>query len=701
MSDGGTGEKEQEEPAPGPASADEGEGEAGTETETRAAPAEDEGVLDLEVELPAGSIVAKRNANVGNTYFIQGDYRDGTDGERSLISVADVSDQVAVEAATFVEPGSFAEIVEAIGRKRVAVLTGRSCGNRTAAGAALRACEHNPILELPANVSPAELVDGIERLCKKHRAAGLLIHSLDPEVLGKLAGFELRRLRAALGDTAAVVITVRDEALAAPHAHDLPVITGTVPDPGAVLEKAVEAEGLPAAARGCAVEALAALTPPVSPGTVVELAALAGSSEGTGAELAAIVDGRSAALDGWLQGRPTARSVAALAAAAALDGAPSGDFEGAAEVLAQALAGEVDPPSEEKRFGPRAGRDLPADVVGFGRANVPTHFGRQEVEVVRIVPPLRHDLVTGYLWRELDADFRQPYLDWLRLLGGRPNWRLNRGAAVVAGVLFIADPIRIEQELLRPWALEGGRHPRYSASLALGVPAASDSDPLPARALARSWTDADHPNLRRAAIFAYGGPLGTWDTGADAVAHLWRIPAETLELRPAADRALASLATGGRKAARARAAVFGLLLGELDAKPTPRRVYTLLPVLVRRLTAADQTARDSLAGLFDHPERESLGQLATLLARSLDAPAGQKSAMEAMRAVLAATAAGHVDREVLDELLIPRMRAAAEERGRLPQLESQLGRLLKAEGRSRGSLREVARSTYDAMHAKQ
>jgi hypothetical protein len=698
MSESGSEEKEQDEPGPEGADAAERPREPAPPAD---AAAESEHAADLEVELPAGSIVAKRNANVGNTYYIGGDYKDGSASERGLISVADVSDQIAAEEKAFVKPESFDEIVATLARERITVLTGRSRGNRTAAGAALRASGLDPILELPANASAGELVDGIESLCKEHRKAGLLIHSLAPEPLGKLAGFELRRLRAALNGVAAVVITVQGELAGGADTRNLPIVAGTVPNPAAVLAKTAEAQGLSEAARERAAEALGALTPPVSPGTVIELASLAAGSEATAADLAAVLDGRPPALDNWLQERPTARGVAALAAAATLDGAPSGDFESAAEELVQALAEDVEAPSEEKRFGPRAGRDLPIDIVGFGRAAVLTHFGQQEVDVVRIVPPLRHDLVTGYLWRKLDTDFRQPYLEWLKQLAERPLWRLNRGAGITAGVLFVADPIRIERELLRPWALDGGAHQRYSVSLALGIPAASGCDPLPARALAQSWSKAAHPNLRRAAVFVYGGPLGTWDSGADAAAHLWRIPEEAPELRAAADRALASLVTGGRHAARARAAVFGLLHGEVDTKPTPKRVYALLPMLVGRLTAEDRAARDSLAGLVDDSERESLDQLAALLVRSLDAPAGQASAIEALRAMLAATAAGHIGREVLDELLVPRMTAVAAERGRLPQFQSQLERLLKAEGRRRGPLREAARSTHEAIYAKQ
>jgi hypothetical protein len=677
--------------------------EAGAEAETERGGAsgevDEKEVEDLDYELRANSRAANRNVFSANTFYIMGDFKASPDGERALVPVADVTEEVAERDPAFVEPQSFQAIVGTLKDQRVAVLTGRHCGNRAAAGTALRASGHDPIFELPANLPVRELVNGIEELCGKYDAAGLLIHSLDPAMLDKLAGFELRRLRSVLAGRAAVAITVRADALPSLRARDLSVIAGIAPDPAAVLEKTAEARALSADDRSRAGEALAQLSGPVAPGTVVELIELAARVDEPAAALATIVEDRSPALDKWLQDRPTAQSVGVLAAAAALDGVPRGDFEVAAEELSRSLEGEVEGSTEEKRFGP-TDHGLPTDLVEFGRATVSTHFGPQEAEVVKIASPHQADRIATYLWRQLSADFHGPYVEWLRDLATRPSGRVIKAAAITAGALFVADPLRVERELLQPWALDGRPRQRYCASLALGVPAATDADPLPARALAKTWAEDGNMNLLRTAVFAYGGPLGTWDTGAAATAHLWRIPEETPELQLAADRALASLATGGRGAARARAAVIGLLVGETSSKQVHPRAYSILPLLLSRLMAGDRGARESLAGLSDASERESLHGLAQLLARAFDAPTGQKSAMAAMRSVLAAIAAGRVDRDFLD-LLIPMMRSAAGRRQRLPQFESQLARLLTAEGRRRGPLRDIARSTHDAFYAKQ
>jgi len=659
---------------------------------------DEEDAASLDYELRASSRAANRNLFSANTFYIAGDFKSPTGEDRVLVPVADVTKEVADTEPAYVKPDSFEQITKAIDRHRMLALTGRDCGNRLTAGAALRAAGHAPILELPATLSVRELVDSVEKLCVDHRAAGVLVHSLDPSMLKELAGFELRRLRGVLADRAAIVLTVRAELPTSSRPRDLPIITGVAPDSAAVLAKTIEIKGISNEDRNRAIEAFELLPKPVPPGTAVELVELAGNVDGTAADLAARVNGQAPALDKWLHERPTARSVGALAAAAALDGVPRGDFEIAAEELSRGLEGEVEKPKLERRFGP-ADHALPVDFVSFVQVTIPTHFGPQAAEVVQLRSPHRSDRVTAYLWRHLDAAFHEPYVEWLHGLAASSSGRVIKAAAVTAGVLFIVDPLRIERELLRPWALDGGSRQRYCASLALGVPAATDADPLPARALAKTWSGAKVANLRRAAIFAYGGPLGTWDTGAAAAARLWQIPERNPQLQRAADQALASLAAGGRGAARSRAAVIGLLLGQLESKPVEPRLYSTLPLLVNRLMAGDQTARDSLTGLTDPAERETLEGLANLLARSLDAPAGQKKAMEAIRIVLSAIVDGRASRDFLNQL-IAMMRSAADRRQRLPQFETQLERLLKAESRGRGSLRDVARSTHDAFYVK-
>ena len=693
-------EATEDQSSPKAAAPPESEADSGVEGEGPAADGEDDETGDPDFELPASTLTAKRNLYSHNTFYIGGDFKDVGGEARGLIPVADVTNEVAATGKVLVEPESFDDVVAAIEANRMAMLTGRGCGNRVAAGAALAAGNRSPILELPADSPVKQLVDAVEQLCEENSCVGFLVHSFDPKQLAALAGFELRRLRGLLaGGRAAIVFTTSSDSIERSQAGELPVLAGIAPDWRAVLGKTAKAMGLPASRREQVEEACEKLPEPVSPGTVVELAELAAQRDLPAAELAVAAGGRSPALDEWLRQQPSARSVAAMGAAATLDGVPSGDFDSAAARLGAALEGEREPAAEEKRFGP-ADRGLPEGVVRFGRATVATHFGHQETEVVEIEQPHTRDRIVGYLWSQLDADFRRPFVEWLRDLPRVSSGSVVSAAAVTAGTLFAADPIAAERELIRPWALDGRPRQRYCAGLALGVPVARGADPLPARTLAKSWAESSAPSLLRAAIAAYGGPLGIWDPDAAAPTHLWRMAHRASELRRPAERALASLVAGGSEAARTRAAAIALLLAETEDKPVPpTRVYSLLPLLMARLSAGDRKARGSLSALVDGSEPESLTSLATLMAKTFDAPTGQRNAFSATRILLTAISEGRIDRDVLDTL-VAEMVAAAAKRGRKPQFESQLARVLRAESRGQNPLREVASSVYDTFYGK-
>ena len=256
-----------------------------------------------------------------------------------------------------------------------------------------------------------------------------------------------------------------------------------------------------------------------------------------------------------------------------------------------------------------------------------------------------------------------------------------------------------ERELLRPWALSESPRQQDCAALALGVPVATGADPTAARLLAKTWAGGASARLQRVAVVAYGGPLGVWDPGAAAPGQLWRIPAETPQLRNLADRSLASLVGGGADAARVRAAVISLLRGQAERRLSQRRVFAILPLLLSRLTGRNGLARDSLRALLGETERESLSELATMLVMAFDAPGGYESAKKAIHITLKALSKGEIDNDTVVRLLAE-MRTAGRMRQRLPQFESQLERVLRAEGRGKGQLSAVARSVQGAFYGQ-
>lgn len=638
----------------------------------------------------AGGSVFNGPVNVWGDMRVAGGDRDRE--ARPPITSTRIVDEFARAPQRLVEPPHFAELVRLVEREHLVLLTGSGCGNRTAAAAALRAARRAPLLELPANLPTARLIDGVEQVCAKHPKAGILIASVDADALGGFAGFDLRRLRGALQQGAALVLTTRADEHEL-QAHELPVLAGAPPDAAEIVRR----RGLPAAAREHALQALSLLPAPVAPKTAVAVArAAAGGRHDTPQAIAHAVSGQSEELDEWLRERPTAERVASLAAAATLDGVPSADVDAEASRLKLLLEGEVEPSSEPKRFG-AANQGWPAGVIAHVRRTIPTYFGRQEVEVVEICPPNRRDHLVAFLWKHLGVEFRVPYLEWLRSLAGHDSERVRSGAAVTAGLLFVKEPATAERELLRAWALDDRLAPRACAGLALGVPVLFGADPAPARALATKWARDDNVRLRRTAVIAFGGPLGAWDPGAAAPAHLWRIAAEMPALRQLADASLASLTAAGGKASWARATVLSLLEDQAEQRPAPARAYELLPLVMRRLTRRDEVARESLAALLDDGERESLTTLTALLARAFDAPIGYDSAHAAIRVLLNALAANRIDRDVVNRLI--RETKAAAPPGRLSALGTQLERVLNAEARGDGPPSRAARAVHATFYS--
>jgi hypothetical protein len=652
----------------------------------------------LGYDVPKGVKAVKRNSYEGNIIIVGGDFYGSVDGDDAgrggAIEALDVTNAVEDRQRTFVEPPFFAELERELRARRAVLLTGGACGTLTAAGAALLAAGNEPIVELPAGTSARDLVSAIGEICRKHERAGVVIESVDAKTLAGIAGFELRRLREALASKAAVVLTARTDQ--ARPADGIPTIAAAPPPAARLVEVVAGDRGLDPAARDRALKALDLLTPPISPSVAVELVERAAGADSPEA-LAAVVSGQSGTLDEWLGAEPSARQVASLAAAATLDGLPSVDVESETARLTELLEGEVEPSSEGKRFA-AADRGWPAGVVAVGRAPIATHFGRQEAEVIEVLEPHTRDGVVTYLWHRLGGDFRRPYLDWLLRLPVRGSARVRSGAAVTAGILFVDDPVAAEDELLYPWASADDWRQRTAAALALGVPVAFGADPTAARAVASAWATSPRQALRRVAISAYGGMLGAWDPGSAAAAHLWRIGDETADLTRSADHALAWLMVAGGDARRARASVVGILGSQRDAGRRPARVYRLLPMLTARLASGSEPARESFAALFDDAEQESLAGLAELLVEAFDSSTlGHESARAALRSLLSGLGSNDVDQELVNGL-IRAMKAAAARRGRLGALGSQLERVLRAEIRGKGTLREPARAVHATFY---
>jgi hypothetical protein len=669
------------------------------ETEKERDPAD-----ELQHNLPIGHQVASGSifngaTNVRTMYL-------GSAGP-SVLTWWPLRDEFATGTPSFVEPPNFDKLRQLIGEQHVVLLTGSGCGSVSAAGAALRTAGHDPIVELPASPTTQELLAAIQQISTAKRTAGILIPSVGEEALRGFGAAELRRLRGALGQGASVIFTTRAQLVPDAPTHVLQTLEAAAPDATEVIcgHAPIESD---VRERALAALALLPTDTPVGPGVAVALVdAARASADASPEQLASVISGQSEALNEWLAERPTAEHVAWLTAAVTLDGIPSADVDTEALTLRHLLEGELEPSNEPKRFG-SADRGWPAGVVTFCRRPLGTYFGVQETEVVEVCPPHKREWLFAQLWDRLGADFRTAYIEWLRALAEHPSPRVRSGGAVTAGMLFAKEPAIAERELLRPWALDGRFTLCECAGLAIGIPVLLGSDPASARALAYSWSEPrSGVKRRRAAIAAYGGPLGAWDNGSAAPARLWRIPeephraleeedtrqaAERAQLRRAADNALASLVAAGAEAGQVRATVIGLISSQAEERQERQRAYELLPKVVHRLTRGGELARASLAALLDDAEQASFCELTTLLARAFDVPSGFASARATLLVLLDAHGAGWIDQEVVNKI-IRAMKAGARP-GRLSALGKQLERVLTVECRDDGARGRTARDVY-------
>jgi hypothetical protein len=621
------------------------------------------------------------------------------DGRReAIVETADITAATKAAAATFLSPPGFDALGETLSRQRIVLLVGAGCGKQTAAAMALARAGCDPLLQIASNVTAKHLVQAVVSSFRRHKKAGILIDSVESSTLAALGGFGLKRLRGATPDGGALVLTARAQEV--PQALDVTTVQAQPPDASRVVQHVTRTLGASPEVVNVALAALALLPEPVPPRTASGLAhAAVARPTATAEELAA--DHASVAtddlLDEWLNAGPTAEQVAALAAAATLDGSPTAVVDAAAATLASALDEGDEETDGPKIFRP-VDRGWPAGAVELAQRTVTTHFGRQVAEVVALCPPHTRQRTVAFLWRRLGADFRSPFIAWLHDLAAHERTLVRRGAAMTAGVLLVEEPLVGEGELLRPWALDDDALRRASAAMALGLPAALGADPTAPRRIAQAMSKGQI-RARHTAVMAYGGLLGAWDPGSVASTHLWRIGDETPQLRAAADSSLASLVCAGGDAARVRAAVLGVLAAEAAERPVPPRVYRLLPRLLRRLTASGGPARASLAALTGGHEDDNLHMLGTLLAQAFDDPAGRECALDALRVLLIAVDQGRLAEETLHRI-VQAMKGAVdgEQRARVGQ---QLREALQLELREHGDTADAARALLATLFPTQ
>jgi hypothetical protein len=641
----------------------------------------------------ARSIRAKNaavNSNIRIETYIAGDR------ERLAVQALDLSDQFEIANDTYVAPDWLPQLSQALVENKVIVLVGAACGKWTTAGVALSRANNLPVVQMPSDIAIRGLVEAIEDVCKRSPKAGILLEEVDSETLVRLASFDMRRLRSVILGGARIVLTVKSLQGIPEKLDGVTSIQCSSPPLGRVIEKAAGAQD----AKNRAIEALGRLAGhQLSPGHALDLLHDADESQRSPDELAQMFDSKAtdAVLEQWLSTDRSARQVASLVAAATLAGVPIVDVDLVSETLSGIFSSDLEEPSEGIKVFRVADRGWPDGMVDVTRKVAGTHFGYQDIEIVTICPPHTRSRIIEHLWRRLGSDFRQPFVVWMGGLADHSTAGIRLGAAFTAGILFTIDPVIAERDLIRPWALDERFTHRLCAAVALGVPVVTGTDPAAARALTKAWSTSPDARLQHVAVLAYGGPLGAWDPVSAAPTHLWRIAAETPQLARSANVSLASLMAAGASAARIRAAVLGTLSAQADIERVPRRVYALMPLIMRHLTAAGQPPRESLKELIESPqETDTFSMFGTLLAAAFIAPPGYDYAQNALDVLLRGVADGRVEQTSAFTILT-QVRGAARDAQKQRALDARLKRALWASVRARSASAGPARTAIDTF----
>jgi hypothetical protein len=612
-------------------------------------------------------------------------YVDQRAKEKEVILRADATRLAEAEAHLFVSPPGFADLLEALSGEALVLVSGTGgSGRRSAALQALRKSGYEQLIQLPADSDTRQLVAEVRSDSEDvgageggARPVGFLVEAVSLQLIRALASFAIHELRAEVkvGKVGVVLVADALEVAAAPHLPDVPVVTLEHPDPLSVLERRLAETGREEDAHDLRA-VLAALPQPLAPQRVIEVARTVDCRPPFDpAEAAGRFSSASSydALDVWLaDGRP-AEDVAMLASAATLHQRPVGDvYVGARDLAAMIDPESYEPDDASPRLIRRVSQQWPQEMIELSTRQVATEFGRQPQQSIGFCKGHRAHWTLEFLWDRLGADFRIPFVDWLVGLAER---QLEvESAAIAAGVLFTTDPVTVEGHILRRWARAEEVWCNVAAGWSLGIPALTGSNGAGARALAKQWSDSGERHQIRAAIFAYGGPLGAWDDTSSGPVHLVRIGHDHPDLCRWADSGLADLVAADGDAVRVRFTVFALLQNMTADYRQARRAYGILALIAQRLCTDAPDARESLASLMSDREQGSREAWVGLLAQALLAAPGHDAAHRAIALLAIAASEGTISEDVVVALFREMKRVSSD----LERLGTQLRRSLTA-----------------------
>lgn len=603
-----------------------------------------------------------------------------------------LTDLAALHAdAPFVAPPGYAELVTALHERRVVVCQGpNGCGKELAVSRALRDAGEKVVKLLPASLSLAQVRQVIE--VAGAEGGAYVIPGLDETALRGLAGTAGQSVRA-LAFTGRVKVVVITAAEGAADRQGFALARLGYPDTTAVLDAYCDKRAASAESRQLAAEAITLLDAPVSPAVVMAVLHQAAANPAQRPQdiAGAFSDALTVnAVHAWVADERKPRELAVLAVGASLPGVSAIRAQEQVLGLLWALTGgrrEEVTVSESLRA-----IDWPAGLLQSATYRQNTHFGVQSLEVVDAVAPHQPYGIIQAAWRApaLGPGFHQAYCRWLSGLAA--DRKLRWQAAYTAGALFAVDASTIQDLVLQPWLRDRNPAAQSCAGLALGTPIAIGADPASARKLANAWATNGSPEQRRAAIAAYGGLLGAWDTASAAPLKLFLIAQLDPDpmLRLEARLALARLVVQGAEAVAARSTVIAYLTVAIENRSTRHGAFDCLPWIARQLSQTHPVCVSSLAALRD--EKENWSGLMRLFAAAFMSAAGQEAGRACLEYLVRAAARDSLDLDVV-ECVIRDMRTQRRPLGDGPRLRDAVRRALLPLSRSDNDhVRDVAKS---------
>lgn len=655
--------------------------EASTSAEGAGKPPTPPSKADSEVadewKIRSGSVNAEvraRNSFVNSVFHGPVYFRDAAGNPRLSIDQTEESRELD---ARYVGSETLSAVIRSLSAESVivAVCGTSGVGKRSACLVAVRRQRDAPIYELPSDLGFEDLASSIEQIKSTVGNACFIMSNVDADFVGGLDEFQLAELRRQLRRSAPSCLLITTPGTLSRHGRSVVVVTATaVPAEQLITAYFVRnpADERTVARIHAVADQAGALSFPALDALVERLRADPDASDEDllGALPGAVV---TTALDEWFENGRSARELAALACVATCEDAPRADLDEQMDVLEASLLGDNLAPSGPPTFGRSSGDVVAKGVVATTTRPVTTHFGVHQESVYVLERHLDRVLVLEYLWTHAGIGFRKAFQEWLTTLSRHRSQDMQHGASIAAGVLLTLDPRYVESAIIRPWAMEDDLGPVLAVANALGVPTIMNLGGDVGQRLAKSWISTDDIDLRYAAIYAYGGPLGAWDLSCAAPVELWQAACEEDGLSRHAEHNLAWLCAVGPDAGHLRFAVLSLLADQLSGRlsegtSVPRQALKIFALAVNALSSKDEQQAESLRSLLGGAEEAAKELFVLLLARTWSAGYARRSTERTIEALVRAAEEQVISVQTLVELI-----RAAKDSARTFDAVSQLG----------------------------